>query len=99
LLGDVNKLFVFKGLLTTPSNVLPLHLKHTFPLVISIFTEGKGDGIQSRLPFKIFVTLPKKSHDIGYQFLKNEATNQQILLSHVSSASKFISIQNKVLWE
>ena len=26
LLGDVNKLFVFKCLLTTPSNVLPLQL-------------------------------------------------------------------------
>ena len=27
LLGDVNKLCVFKSLLTMPSNVLPLHLK------------------------------------------------------------------------
>ena len=27
LMGDVNKLFVFKSLLTTPSNVLPLKLK------------------------------------------------------------------------
>ena len=27
LLGDVNTLFVFKSLLKTPSNVLPLHLK------------------------------------------------------------------------
>ena len=54
--GDVNKLFVFKSLLTTPSNVLPLHLKQTFPPIIWIFTEG--DGIKSRLPFKIFSTLP-----------------------------------------
>ena len=30
LLGVVNKLFVFKILLTTPSNVLPLHLKQNF---------------------------------------------------------------------
>ena len=30
LLGDVNKLFVFKIWLTTPSNVLPLQLKLTF---------------------------------------------------------------------
>ena len=30
LLGIVNKLVVFKSLLTTPSNVLPLHLKQTF---------------------------------------------------------------------
>ena len=42
------KLFVFKSLLTTPSNVLPFHLKW-------IFTEG--DGIESRLPFKTFSTL------------------------------------------
>ena len=63
LLGDINKLFVFKSLLTTPSNVLPLHLKQTFPPLIWIFTEG--DWIKSRLPFKIFSTLfeqSKKSH-------------------------------------
>ena len=50
-------LFVFKSLLTTPSNVLPLHLKQTFLPIILIFTEGEGDGIKSRLPFKIFSTL------------------------------------------
>ena len=54
LLGIVNKLFVFKRLLATPSNVLPLHLKETFPPIIWIFTEGESDGIKSRLPFKIF---------------------------------------------
>jgi hypothetical protein len=57
LLGDVNKLFVIKSLLTTPSSVLPLHLKQTFPPMISIFTDGEGDEIESRLPFKIFPTL------------------------------------------
>jgi hypothetical protein len=31
LLGDVNKLFVFKS---SPCNVLPLHLKQTFTLII-----------------------------------------------------------------
>ena len=46
---------VFKSLLTMPSNGLPLLLKHTFPPIIWIFTEG--DGIESRLPFKIFSTL------------------------------------------
>ena len=35
----------------------PLHLKQTFPNIIWIFTEGEGDGIKSRLPFKIFSTL------------------------------------------
>ena len=38
------------------SNILPLHLKETFPPIIWIFTEG-DDGIKSRLPFKIFSTL------------------------------------------
>ena len=39
-----------------PSNVLPLHLKQTFTL-IWIFIESEGDGIKSRLPFKVFSTL------------------------------------------
>ena len=76
MLVDVNKLFVFKSLLTTPSNVLPLHLKQTFPPIIWISTEGnKGDGIKSRLPFKIFSTLNFslylriKSYFKGYRVL------------------------------
>ena len=39
-----------KGLLTMPSNVLSLCLKP----IIWIFTKGEGEGINSRLPFKIF---------------------------------------------
>ena len=50
MLGDT-KLFVFKSLLTAPSNVLPLHLEQIFQPIIWIFTEG--DWIKSRLPFKI----------------------------------------------
>ena len=60
MLGDGNELFHFKSLLTTPSNVLPLHLKQTFPPMIWIFTEGESDGIESRLPYKIFSTLNDK---------------------------------------
>ena len=52
--------FVFKSLLTTPSNVLPLHLKQTFQLIIWIFTEVEGGGIKTRLPIKIFSTLATK---------------------------------------
>jgi hypothetical protein len=59
LLGVVNKLFVFISLLKTPSSVLPSHIKQTFPPIIWIFNEALGDGIQSRLPFEIFSTLPK----------------------------------------
>ena len=52
--GVVNKLLKTKRLLTSPSNVLPLHLK---PPIIWIFIEGEGDGIESRLPFKKISTL------------------------------------------
>ena len=55
MLDDVNNLFVLKSFLTTPKNVLPFHLKQIFLPIIWIFTEG--DGIESRLPFKIFSTL------------------------------------------
>ena len=64
MLGDVNKLFIFKNLLTMPGNVLPLRLKQTVSPkspIIWIATEGEGDGIKSRLPFKIFSTLREKS--------------------------------------
>ena len=44
-------------MLTRPSNVLPLHLKQTFLPIV--FKEGEGDGIESRLSFKIFSTLKK----------------------------------------
>jgi len=48
--------YVLKILLTTTSNVLPLHIKQTFPPI----TEGEGNGIESRLPFKIFSALNLK---------------------------------------
>ena len=51
LLGVVNKLFVFKNLLTTPIMFTP---QANFP-IIWIFTEGKGDRIKSRLPLKSFL--------------------------------------------
>ena len=35
--------------------------QQTFPPIIWIFTEGKGDRIESSLPFRIFSTLPTKS--------------------------------------
>ena len=57
MLDVFNKLLNTKSLLTMPSNVLPLRLKQTFPPKIWICTEGEGDEIESRLPFKIFSTL------------------------------------------
>ena len=44
---------VYLSLSTMPSNVLPLHLKQSFLPIIWTFTEGEGDRIKSRLPFKI----------------------------------------------
>ena len=43
-------------MLTSTSNVLPLHLKQTLPPIIWIFCEG--DWVKSRLTFKIFSNLP-----------------------------------------
>ena len=71
MLGDINKRFVIKYLLTKPNNVLPLHLKQTFPPIIWTFTEDEGDGTESRLPFKIFSTLPKSSIDCGMPAWRN----------------------------
>ena len=55
--GWCQQAFENKSLLTSPSIVLPLHHKQTFPPIIWIFTEVEGDGIKSRLSFKIFSTL------------------------------------------
>jgi len=71
-MGDVNKLF-FQKFVCMPSNVLPLHLKQTFPLTILIFTEGEGDGIESRLPFRIFFIL------IGILSLKDSIAQLEII--------------------
>ena len=70
-----------------PLNVLPLHLKQTFPFIIWIFTEGEGDGIKSRLPFKIFSILPalfqspvrERVYQEMYQ-QTNKQTNKQTYL-------------------
>ena len=47
-----------------PRNVLPLRLKQIFPHIIWICTEDEGDEIDSRLPFKIFSTLPNLSLNV-----------------------------------
>ena len=40
------------------NNVFAFTPQANFPPITGIFTEGEGDGIQSRLAFKIFSTLP-----------------------------------------
>ena len=49
--------FCFQKFVDNHRLFLPLHLKQTSPPIIGIFNEGEGDGIESRLPFKIFSTL------------------------------------------
>ena len=70
LLGIVNKNLKAKRLLTSPSNALPYYLKKTFPSIIWIFTEGEGDGIESRLSSFIFIKL---------QWVENESLLKQFL--------------------
>ena len=54
MLGIVNKPFVFKSLLTTPSNVLPLQKAAAIQMLT---TQWRVYKIKSALPFKIFSNL------------------------------------------
>ena len=58
------------------SNVLPLHLKQTFPPILWIFTESGGDEIKSRLPYKIYSTLLS----IKYQDIKTTRSKAIVYL-------------------
>ena len=60
MLCDVNTLFVFKSILTMPNNVLPLHLKQIYPLIIWIFTEGPGYILKLFLLLRIKIRLKLK---------------------------------------
>ena len=72
-------------MLTTPSNVLPLHLKPTFPSTIWIFTEGEGDGNGFRLyskiffHFKIFEFWVQKYFFLWYTYLRKKPQCQRII--------------------
>ena len=65
MLGDVNKLFVFKSLLTMPSNVLPLHLKQTFPPIIS--TEVVGSNLGYLLKKFYFISIINSNFSLSFQ--------------------------------
>ena len=91
-----NTVVPFKCLLTTPNNVLPLHLKQTFPPIIWIFTEGEGNLLRLlRLPFKIFSTLPNDyfpwltSSDLYYCQLFSSSFNISILWRQIFKAELF----------
>ena len=93
LLVVVNKLFVFKSLLTSSSNVLSLYLKQTFPPIIWIFTEGEGDEIQSRLPFEIFPTL--KVFPYAHFFFKMHDSENNYWCKMI----KRFQVQNSCIWQ
>ena len=52
-----------------PRNVLPLHHKKTFLPIIWIVTEGEGDGIESRLPFKFFLLYAIKQKKLVFYLM------------------------------
>ena len=54
-LGVVNKLFKIKSFLTMPSNVLPLHLKQTFPPIIGFSLKVKVMGSNPAYLLKSFL--------------------------------------------
>ena len=57
LLGIVNKLFYFQKFVDNRKQCFAFTPQPNFPTHICIFNEGEGDGIEFRLPFKIFSTL------------------------------------------
>ena len=87
MLGDINKLFVFKSLLTKTSNDLPLQLKP----IIWILPEVEGDRIKSRLPFKIFSTL------MGTEHLPHFRKNPIRVLNHFDKKKIKIETGHQIL--
>ena len=75
-------------LLTTPSNVLPLHPEQTFPSIIWIFNEGKGDENKSRLPFTIFFTLHRPNQQFHNQFLFTSTLKKKVFHNQYGFHSK-----------
>ena len=90
MLVGVNKVFVSKSLSTTPSNVLPLHLKQTFPPIIWIFTEGKGDGIKSFYNHFYFKMN-------GSQFCKNLFVIMWLYVLHSTCVSNTVKYLGKYI--
>ena len=72
------------GLLTIPSNVLPLHLKQTFLPTILIFTEN--EGIETTLPFKRFSTLVNK-----FFFFRYDSEYDDLRLASASAGGPLMS--------
>ena len=81
-----------------PSNVLPLRLKKTFPHIIWIFTEGEGDEIKSRLPFKIFSTFRYKVIHLQWNWLRVKQSKYKIntwIAQIIAAIWKLVHIANE----
>ena len=98
LLVIVNNHLKTKSLLTSPRNVLPLHLKQTFPPIIWIFTEGEGHGIESRLPFKIFSTLPWRKNLDLWHFVLFQIQQEIPEIESKPVRWKLVSWESKFCW-
>ena len=91
MLGDVNKLFVFKN----TQQFFSLHLKQTSLPIIWIFTEGEGDGIESRLPLEIFSILKADNRyfqNIAMQNTPAFSRNLKALCKYVFRYWEYVSI-------
>ena len=100
LLGVVNKILKTKSLLTSPSNVLWYYLKQTFLPIIWIFTEVEGDGIESRLPFKIFSTSTFLELLISTGWKPNKISRENVRFWNIfpiSNATSKMFLSNCVL--
>jgi hypothetical protein len=105
IINIVNKLLSTKSLLTSPSNVLPLHLKQTFLPIIWIFTQGEEDEIESKLSSKSFllyrftllINTVKSSHTHSIYFtnlLKGCKLNWQIAVHYHQAWLYLLNMMN-----
>jgi hypothetical protein len=87
LLVDVNKLSVFKRLLTMPTNVLPLHLKQTFPPIVWIFhwRWRWWDQLQATFLnlFYFKIGSNRKKKELQCKFCDKKYSSDQSLKEHV----------------
>ena len=63
---------------------MPLNLKQTFLPIILILTECVGDGIESRLPFKIFSTLNNlqiEFSNLVYCVIAGQLVSSEVLMA------------------
>ena len=73
-------------------------LKQTFPPIIWIFTEGEGDGIKSRLPFKTFSTLKSSKFLLSFYILLIQNIQRRTFASKLSLCIWMTTGKHKTLF-